>query len=144
MNDIIPNTTLAIDTIQIINGSAIGFIGPDTVTLEPGTYLVHYTHTGNPLGPEEVTTKVLAIQLLLDGNPIQGSYIWAADPDTQIPDQNTHLHIDNEIIITVLTSGSLQIENRSSGGGSGVLPNVVTFLSGNNPIRTSINISKID
>ncbi|AKR38947.1 Hypothetical protein NF53_p5194 (plasmid) [Bacillus thuringiensis serovar indiana] len=80
----------------------------------------------------------------MNGNPIIGSYIWAADPDTEIEDQETHLHVDNEIFINVLAPSSLQIINRSSGSGSGVLASVATFLSGNNPIRTSLNILKIN
>ncbi|PGC47816.1 hypothetical protein COM24_25730 [Bacillus toyonensis] len=88
--------------------------------------------------------EVLAIELLLNGNPVMGSYTWGADPDTISIDDFTHLQISNKILINVLMFSNLQIINRSSGGGSGVFSDVATFLSGNNPVRTSLSIIKID
>ncbi|MGC9299168.1 collagen-like protein [Bacillus cereus] len=135
-----PDTILPIEDVNDITGSDITFIGPDTVVLEPGIYLIHYTHSGLPLGPIDV--DVLAIQLLLDGSPLSGSYIWAADP-LPPPNDIVNAHIDNELFISVTTTSTLQIINQSSGAGSGVTASTVAFLTGNNPVRTSIAIVKI-
>ncbi|HFJ9466885.1 TPA: collagen-like protein [Bacillus cereus] len=135
-----PNTPFPINDVQDIDGSAITLVGTDTVSLQPGIYQIHYTHSGDPLGPEG--TGVLALELLLNAVPLLGSYIWAADI-VSIPNDLAHLHIDNELSISVAILSTLQIINRSSGAGSGVLASVSTFLTGNNPVRTSITITKI-
>uniref|UniRef100_UPI000A8CD0F9 hypothetical protein n=1 Tax=Bacillus cereus TaxID=1396 RepID=UPI000A8CD0F9 len=120
----------------------ISLVGTDTVTLEPGTYQVHYTHAGDALGVE--TIEVLSIELLLNGNPVLGSYTWGADPETRTSDDQTHLQVSNKIVVSVLASSTLQIINRSSGNGSGIFNPVATFLSGKNPVRTSLSIIKIN
>ncbi|AKR38945.1 hypothetical protein P4K49_30595 [Bacillus cereus] len=90
--------------------------------------------------------EVLAMELELNGNPVIGSYVWGADPETVNVDDQTHLQISNKMLINVLASSNLQLINRSSGNGSGVFAPVATFLSGNtpNPVRTSLSIIKID
>ncbi|MEB9673371.1 collagen-like protein [Bacillus anthracis] len=138
------DTPFPIDDIQDISGSGITLIGTNTVSLAPGRYLIHYTHSGDPLGP--VGLEVLAMELQLNGSPILGSYIWAAQPVDLPPfDDAIHLHIDNKIIINVANTSNLQIINQSSGNGSGILnPNITTFLSGKNPVRTSIDILRLE
>lgn len=51
--------------------------------------------------------------------------------------------MDNKIIITIVNASNLQIINRSSGNGSGVSGPVAAFIGGNNPVRTSIDITRI-
>ncbi|MHA4180397.1 collagen-like triple helix repeat-containing protein [Bacillus cereus] len=135
-----PNTLLPINDVQDIDGSAIALVGTNTVTLQPGRYQIHYTHSGDPLGPEG--TGVLALELLLNATPLLGSYIWAADP-VPAPIDIVQLHIENELLISVAILSTLQIINRSSGAGSGVLPVVAAFIGPNSPVRTSITITKI-
>ncbi|ALL11727.1 hypothetical protein BTXL6_10515 [Bacillus thuringiensis] len=90
--------------------------------------------------------EVLAIELELNGNPVVGSYVWGADPETVNVDDQTHLQLSNKMLLSVLVSSNLQVINRSSGSGSGVFAPVATFLSSSttNPIRTSLSIIKID
>ncbi|MGC9299170.1 hypothetical protein ACOIX7_02805 [Bacillus cereus] len=135
-----PNTIFPINDVQDIDGSAIALVGTNTVSLQPGRYQIHYTHSGDPLGPEG--TGVLALELLLNSNPLLGSYIWAAD-SVPAPIDIIQLHIENELFINVANLSTLQIINRSSGAGSGVLPVVESFIEGENPVRTSITITKI-
>ena len=97
-------------------------------------------HTGDPLGP--VGTGVLAMDLLLNAAPILGSYVWTADPTTDF-EGTVHLPMENELFITTTILSTLQIRNRSSGAGSGVSAAVSTFITGNNPVRTSITITKL-
>ncbi|HFJ9466886.1 TPA: hypothetical protein ACGW7V_006313 [Bacillus cereus] len=135
-------TAFPIDTIQQVTGSDIALVGTDTVSLQPGRYQIHYTHSGDPLGPTGL--EVLAMELQLNGSPILGSYIWTADPvPIPAPENAIHLHMDNKIIITIVNASNLQIINRSSGNGSGISPPVAAFIGGNNPVRTSIDITRI-
>ncbi|WP_242785565.1 collagen-like protein [Bacillus cereus] len=131
-----------IDTIQQVTGSDIALVGTDTVTLQPGRYQIHYTHAGDPLGPTGL--ECLAMELQLNGSQILGSYIWTADPvPIPVPENAIHLHMDNKIIITIVNASNLQIINRSSGNGSGIFGPVAAFIGGNNPVRTSIDITRI-
>ncbi|MED1641577.1 collagen-like protein [Bacillus thuringiensis] len=137
-----PNTLFPINDVQDIDGSAIALVGTNTVSLQPGRYQIHYTHSGDPLGPTGL--EVLAMELQLNGSPILGSYIWTADPvPIPAPENAIHLHMDNKIIITIVNASNLQIINRSSGNGSGISPPVAAFIGGNNPVRTSIDITRI-
>ncbi|MGC9299169.1 collagen-like protein [Bacillus cereus] len=133
-----PDTPFPINDITQITSSDITFIGPDTVGLEPGIYLIHYTHSGDPLNQPEV----LAMELQLNSAPILGSYVWAAAPALD-PFNIVHLHIENKIIINIPTASTLQIINKSGGNGSGILPSVAAFLAGKDSVRTSLAIAKI-
>lgn len=137
------NTAFPINDVQDISGGGIALIGTNTISLAPGRYLIHYTHSGDPLGPPSV--EVLAMELQLNGSPILGSFVWAAQPVNQpLPTDAIHLHIDNKIIITVINQSNLQIINRSSGNGSGIFAPVSGFLTGKNPVRTSIDILRLE
>ncbi|WP_308448051.1 collagen-like protein [Bacillus thuringiensis] len=133
-------TALPINDIQDVSGSDITLIGADTISIAPGRYQIHYTHSGDPAGPEG--SAVLAMNLLLNATPMLGSFTWAADPLAS-PNDVTHLHIDNELVITIPALSTLQIINQTSGAGSVVLASVLGFIAGNNPVRTSITIIKI-
>ncbi|EPC8411995.1 hypothetical protein ACR3AM_006496 [Bacillus thuringiensis] len=54
-------TAFPINTIQQVTGSDIALVGTNTVTLQPGRYQIHYTHSGDPLGPTGL--EVLAMEL---------------------------------------------------------------------------------
>ncbi|EEM56519.1 MULTISPECIES: hypothetical protein [Bacillus cereus group] len=135
-----PSVPFPINDVQDVSGSGIALIGTDTISLAPGRYQIHYTHSGDPSGP--AGAEVLAMNLLLNATPILGSYVWAADP-VQPPNDVTHLHIDNELVLTIPVLSTLQIINQTSGAGSVVLAAVSGFIGGNNPVRTSITIIKI-
>ena len=71
---------LTIDNIvENSSDGSITLTSPDTVTLAPGIYQIHYIHSGNPVNDPET----IAIELLLNSTPVPGSYIWAADLTTQ-------------------------------------------------------------
>ncbi|MEJ9269476.1 hypothetical protein P4480_30660, partial [Bacillus thuringiensis] len=129
---------------NIVENSSDGSItltSPDTVTLAPGIYQIHYIHSGNPVNDPET----IAIELLLNSTPVPGSYIWAADLTTQegtINPLNSYL-VSNKINLEITTSSSLQIRNKTNGLGSNVLPGPSSFLSGKNLVRTSLTIVKL-
>lgn len=130
-----------INDITQVTGSDIALVGTNTISLQPGTYQIEYRHTGQALGP--LGTDVLAMNLTLNGIPVVGSYVWAADPVPTIGVDNLEILIDNKIFITVGTTSTLRIINQSSGSGSGITGVVAAFLTGTNATRTAINIVRI-
>nr|ADU04114.1 collagen-like protein [Pasteuria ramosa] len=90
-------------------GYNISLANNNTINLTPGSYIVDYSVSGDVVGPP----NIIAAELLLNGTPINGSFIWAASDTSNNPFDN--LRISNKILVNITQNSTLQMVPRISG-----------------------------
>lgn len=132
---------VTLTTFNII-GLGISLSDSNGILLEgPATYLVDYGIDGDSSNNDN---NIIACELQLDGSNVFGSFIYAVSVDTGGASNQSHLRIQNSIIVTVPgSSGLLQILPRISDIDFFAPADVIALLEGTNAVSASITVTRL-